>query len=95
MSVEARNISEVAFQPYQTVGPLTFGEVDGNAAFTVTGSAEVIVLPILVLLLPLIIWIVSACIWWWASSDLGYADISKVVGLISPLFGTVSEALIK
>lgn len=96
--VRAKPRSEVVFKPAETVGPVTFGEVDGKAAFTTVtplGEELVWILPVLVYVLPLIIWIIQACIWWWASSDLKFADISKILGILSPFFGVVAEALIK
>jgi len=32
--VKAQPRSQVVFKPVETVGPVTFGEVDGKAAFT-------------------------------------------------------------
>jgi hypothetical protein len=96
--VRAKRRSEVVFKPVQTVGPVTFGEVDGKAAFTTVtpmGEEWVWVLPILYFALPLILWIIQAWIWWWASSDLKFADISKIIGLLSPFFGVVAEALVR
>lgn len=95
MSTQTTTLREVSFKPHTSVGPLTLGEVEGQVAINVTGQEAVVIVPIAVLLLPVVIWVIITCVWWWASSDLGYADVSKVIGIISPLFGVVSEALIK
>jgi len=95
LSVEVRKLSEVKFKPFRTVGTLTLGEVDGKAAISALGLEEVWVMPVVWILLPLIVWIIEAAIWWWASSDLKFSDISKIIGLLSPLLGVAAEALIK
>ena len=92
------NPNVVAFKPVQTVGPVTFGEVNGNVAFrtvTLEGEEVVIVVPILYLMIPLVLWIVTVSIWWWASSDLKFTDISKLIGVLNPVWGVTVEALQK
>lgn len=89
---------EVSFKPVQTVGPITVGESDGNVALTTVtslGEEWIWVIPIAILFLPIVLWILGATIWWWATSDLKFADLSKLIGLLSPYFGVVAEALIK
>jgi len=96
--LSVRAADDVQFRPVQTIGPVTVGEVDGKVALVTTtplGYEWVWVLPVVFWLLPVVLYILQAAIWWWASSDLKFADISKIIGLLNPFFGVVAEALIK
>lgn len=90
------NPKNVSFKPMQTVGPVTFGEVDGKAAFTTVtplGEEWITILPVLSIAVGAIVWLVGASMWWWLSSDLKFADTSKLIGLINPVWGMTAEAL--
>jgi len=85
-------------KPVQTIGSLTVREVDGKVALVATtplGVEWVWVLPVVFWLLPVVLYVLQAALWWWASSELKFADISKIIGLLSPFFGVVAEALVR
>jgi len=92
-------IADVRFRPIQTIGPVVLGESDGKVALATTnelGEIEgIIVLPIAIGFVSLAVFIIRAIIWWWASSDLKFNDLSKIIGIFSPFFGVVAEAIIK
>lgn len=87
----------VDFKPVQAIGPVTVGTSNGQIALqttTLIGEEWMWIFPIGLLVIPVAIWLLQAWLWWWATSDLKFADISKIIGLLSPYFGVVSQALV-
>jgi len=94
----AIRLAATEFMPMQVIGPVTIGKVGQNVAIKVydplAGEDVVFVFTLLWILLPIVSWIIAAIIWWWATSDLKFHTLSKLIGLLSPILGVAVEALV-